>query len=158
GRLPEQQRAALLMRELGGMSYDEIAAALTITVASVKSTLTRARMSLTTAAQARGAACQEIRMQLAAAHERGVRFDGLVRRHLPDADACRPYRRELQATARRLRALAPALGSGALLAKLLSGASLLGGGAGAATSLGGGATAGGGLLTLSGGQLAALVA
>jgi RNA polymerase sigma factor (sigma-70 family) len=35
GRLPEQQRAALLMRELGGMSYDEVAAALTITVASV---------------------------------------------------------------------------------------------------------------------------
>ncbi|HEV7772875.1 MAG TPA: RNA polymerase sigma factor [Conexibacter sp.] len=163
GRLPEQQRAALLMRELGGMSYDEVAAALTITVASVKSTLMRARMSLTTAAQARGAACHEIRTQLAAAHERGVRFDGLVRRHLHDCDACRAYRRELQATARRLAALAPALGPGALFAKLLGGASLLGGGAGAASSIGGGAaaggaSAGGGLLSLTGGQLAALAA
>lgn len=161
-RLPEQQRAALLMRELGGMSYDEIAAALTITVASVKSTLTRARMSLTTAAQARGTRCQEIRTQLAAAHERGVRFDGLVRRHLHDCDACRAYRRELQATARRLAALTPALGPGALFAKLLGGASLLGGGAGVA-SIGGGATAGGasaggGLLSLTSGQLAALAA
>jgi RNA polymerase sigma factor (sigma-70 family) len=164
GRLPEQQRAALLMRELGGMSYEEVAAALMITVASVKSTLTRARMSLTTAAQARGAACQEIRTQLAAAHERGVRFDGLVRRHLHDCDACRAYRRELQATSRRLAALAPALGPGTLLAKLLGGASLLGGGGVGAASLGGGATtagsagAGGGLLGVTTGQLAAIAA
>jgi len=164
GRLPEQQRAALLMRELGGMSYEEVAAALEITVASVKSTLTRARMSLTTAAQARGAACQEIRTQLAAAHERGVRFDGLVRRHLHDCEACRAYRRELQATDRGLAALAPQLGPGALLAKLLGGASLLGGGgAGIASIGGGGATAGsagaaGGLLGLTGGQLTALAA
>jgi RNA polymerase sigma factor (sigma-70 family) len=158
GRLPEQQRAALLMRELGGMSYDEVAAALTITVPSVKSTLTRARMSLTTAAVARDATCAEIRAQVASARERGVRFDGLVRRHLHDCDACRAYRRELQATSRRLAALTPALAPGALLAKLLGGASLLGGGAGAATSIGGGAAAGGGLLALTNGQLAALAA
>lgn len=156
GRLPEQQRAALLMRELGGMSYEEIAAALAITVGSVKATLTRARMSLTTAAEARGAACHEIRTQLAAAHERGVRFDGLVRRHLHDCDACRAYRRELQATARRLAALGP----GALVAKLFGGATLLGGGAGAGavTSLGGGASVGGGVLGIGTGQLAALAA
>jgi len=158
GRLPEQQRAALLMRELGGMTYDEVAAALTITLPSVKSTLTRARMSLTTAVQARSAACEEVRMQLADAHERGVRFDGVVRRHLHDCDACRAYRQELRATGRRLGALAPALGPGALITKLLGGATLLGGGTGAAASIGGagGAGAGSGLLSLTGGQLAAL--
>ncbi|HXE44529.1 MAG TPA: RNA polymerase sigma factor [Conexibacter sp.] len=158
GRLPERQRAALLMRELGGMSYDEVSAALTLTLPSVKSTLMRARMSLTTAAQARSAACDEIRRQLAVTHERGVRFDGVVRHHLHDCDACRAYRRELHATSRRLAALTPALGPGALLAKLLTGATLLGGGTGAAASIGGagGAAAGSGLLGLTGGQVAAL--
>ncbi|MGN6189627.1 MAG: RNA polymerase sigma factor [Conexibacter sp.] len=158
GRLPEQQRAALLMRELAGMSYDEVAAALTITLPSVKSTLMRARMSLTTAAQARSAACEEVRTQLADTYERGVRFDGIVRRHLHDCDGCRAYRGELQTTGRRLHALAPALGPGALLTKLLGGATLLGGGAGAAASIGGagGAAGGGGLLGLTGGQVIAL--
>ena len=158
GRLPEQQRAALLMRELGGMSYDEIATALTITVASVKSTLTRARMSLTTATEARGAACIDIRTQLAAAHEHGIRFNGLVRRHLHDCDACHAYRRELQATSRHLAALTPTLGPSALLAKLFGAISLLGGGAGAATTIGSSATTGSSLLTLTGGQLAAIAA
>ena len=159
GRLPEQQRAALLMRELGGMSYDEIATALTITVASVKSTLTRARMSLTTATEARGAACQEIRTQLAAAHDHGIRFNGLVRRHLHDCDTCRTYRCELQATERRLAALTPTFGPSALLAKLLGGMSLLGGGASAAASIGSGTTAtSSGLLALTTGQLAAIAA
>ena len=49
-RLPEQQRSALLMRELGGMSYAELAAALGVSVPAVKSLLVRARVGL---AQAR---------------------------------------------------------------------------------------------------------
>ena len=43
-RLPEQQRSALLMRELGGMSYADVAAALGVTVPAVKSLLVRARI------------------------------------------------------------------------------------------------------------------
>jgi RNA polymerase sigma factor (sigma-70 family) len=44
-RLPEQQRSALLMRELGGMSYADMAAALGVTVPAVKSLLVRARLT-----------------------------------------------------------------------------------------------------------------
>ena len=43
-RLPEQQRSALLMRELGGMPYADVAAALGVTVPAVKSLLVRARI------------------------------------------------------------------------------------------------------------------
>ena len=42
-RLPEQQRSALLMRELGGMSYAELAASLGVSVGAVKSVLVRAQ-------------------------------------------------------------------------------------------------------------------
>ena len=42
-RLPEQQRSALLMRELGGMSYADMAGALGVTVPAVKSLLVRAQ-------------------------------------------------------------------------------------------------------------------
>ena len=45
-RLPEQQRSALLMRELGGMAYAEVAEALGVSVPAVKSLLVRARVGL----------------------------------------------------------------------------------------------------------------
>jgi RNA polymerase sigma factor (sigma-70 family) len=45
-RLPDGERDALLMAEIGGLSYAEIAAALETTAPAVRSTLYRARMSL----------------------------------------------------------------------------------------------------------------
>ena len=60
-RLPEQQRSALLMRELSGMSYAEVAAALGVSVPAVKSLLVRARVGLAQASEARNTACAEIR-------------------------------------------------------------------------------------------------
>ena len=53
--LPPNQRSALIIRELDGLSYDEIAAALGVTVPAVKSLLVRARMHLAEAAQTREA-------------------------------------------------------------------------------------------------------
>jgi RNA polymerase sigma-70 factor (ECF subfamily) len=47
--LPEQQRAALLLRRFGGMSYREIAAVLETTPSAVDSLLVRARHHLTQA-------------------------------------------------------------------------------------------------------------
>ena len=57
--LPARQRSALVIRELGGLSYDEMAAALDVTVPAVKSLLVRARVGLAEAAEARGAAERE---------------------------------------------------------------------------------------------------
>jgi RNA polymerase sigma factor (sigma-70 family) len=51
--LPPQQRSALVIRELDGLSYAELAEALDTTVPAVKSLLVRARMNLATAAEER---------------------------------------------------------------------------------------------------------
>ena len=65
GRLPEQQRSALLMREIDGMSYADLAGALDVTVPAVKSLLVRARLGLVEAAEARSTDCVVIREDLA---------------------------------------------------------------------------------------------
>ena len=56
-RLPEQQRSALLMRELDGLTYAELADALDTSVPAIKSLLVRARVGLVEAEEARDAAC-----------------------------------------------------------------------------------------------------
>ena len=76
GRLPDQQRSALLMREIDGMSYADLAAALDVTVPAVKSLLVRARLGLVEAAEARSTDCAVIREDLASAYDRGVKASG----------------------------------------------------------------------------------
>jgi RNA polymerase sigma factor (sigma-70 family) len=73
GRLPEQQRSALLMREIDGLAYADIAAALEVTVPAVKSLLVRARTGLVDAIQARDTDCAVIRGDLVDAYDRGDR-------------------------------------------------------------------------------------
>jgi RNA polymerase sigma-70 factor (ECF subfamily) len=46
--LPFDQRTAVVLREIDGMSYDEIAFSLGVAVGTVKSRLTRAREALRT--------------------------------------------------------------------------------------------------------------
>ena len=84
GRLPEHQRSALLMREIDGMSYADLAGALDVTVPAVKSLLVRARIGLVEAAEARDADCAEIRHDLA--DELRPRRQGLRARAPPHAD------------------------------------------------------------------------
>ena len=147
-RLPEQQRSALLMRELDGLSYAELADALDTSVPAIKSLLVRARMGLVEAGEARDTACVEIRADLARAHGRGVRASGRSRRHLRDCDGCREYRQGIRGVREGLAALVPG-GAGPLatVAKLLglggasSGAAAGAGAGGSAAVVGGGAAA-----------------
>jgi RNA polymerase sigma factor (sigma-70 family) len=136
-RLPEQQRSALLMRELAGMSYSEISDALAVSVPAVKSLLVRARVGLAQAAQARDASCSEVREDLIIAHDRGVRPNGMARRHLRDCPGCREFRGHLRGTSRQFASLLPALGPAGVIAKLLG----FGGGAGGGAAAGTGAMA-----------------
>ncbi|MFL5824926.1 MAG: sigma-70 family RNA polymerase sigma factor [Thermoleophilaceae bacterium] len=79
--LPENQRTALTMRELGDLSYEQVANAMETTVPAIKSLLVRARMSLAEAAEARAMPCGDARAEI----ENGRRLSGAIRRH---ADVC----------------------------------------------------------------------
>jgi RNA polymerase sigma factor (sigma-70 family) len=160
GRLPEHQRSALLMREIDGMSYADLAGALDVTVPAVKSLLVRARIGLVEAAEARDADCAEIRHDLAESYDRGVKASGRARRHMRTCDGCREYRTALRGIRRSFAALNP-LGAGPLA---MAGAKLLGfGGAGGGAAAGGSAVTGGsaavtgGVATVSACKVAAVV-
>ncbi len=145
GRLPEQQRSALLMREIDGMAYADLAAALDTTVPAVKSLLVRARVGLAEAVEARDMDCAVIRVDLAKAYDKGVKASGRARRHMRECDGCREYRVALRGVRRSFAALTP-LGAGplALFAQALG---IGGAGGGAAASAGAG---GGGLAATTG--------
>jgi hypothetical protein len=171
-RLPQQQRSALLMRELAGMTYTDISAALEVSIPAVKSLLVRARVGLAQASLARDTACSQIREELILAHDRGVRPGATARRHMHDCAACRDFRLEIRGVSGQLAALVPGLGASALLAKLGlggfgSGFGGFGGGAGGGAAASGtiaaaGTAAGGGTIAsagvLAGGHVATLLA
>ena len=138
-RLPDQQRSALLMRELAGMTYADVAGALGVSVPAVKSLLVRARVGLAQANEARDTSCTRIREDLIMAHDRGVRASGLARRHLRDCPHCRQFRAEVRGVSRQLAAFVPALGPIGVIAKLLG----LGGAGGGGAAAGSSAVAGG---------------
>jgi RNA polymerase sigma factor (sigma-70 family) len=140
-RLPDQQRSALLMRELGGMSYADLSVALGVTVPAVKSLLVRARLALGQALAARDTACSEIREELIVAHDRGLRPGATARRHMRDCSGCRDFRHQLRGVSRRFGAIVPTLGPLGVLANLLG---VGGAGGGAAGGAAGGALAAGG--------------
>jgi len=148
-RLPEQQRSALLMREMEGLSYQDLAAALDVTVPAVKSLLVRARVGLVEAVEARDTACVEIRSDLVAAFDRGVRASGRSRRHLRECAGCRDYKTALRGIEKQLNSLAPASGPLVTLAKILG---IGGAGSGAAAGGGAAVAGGGGAAAVAGGS------
>jgi RNA polymerase sigma factor (sigma-70 family) len=154
-RLPDQQRSALLMREMDGMSYAELASALGISLQAVKSLLVRARIGLVEAVEARDTACSEIRLDLTDSFDRGVRASGLARRHLRDCEGCVEYRAQLRGVRQGLGVLAPGAGPWTTILKLVG---LGGAGSAGAASAGGGAAAGTGMLAAAGTGTAAKVA
>ena len=160
-RLPDQQRSALLMRELGGMSYADLSAALGVTVPAVKSLLVRARLALGQALEARDTACSQIREELIVAHDRGLRPGATARRHMHDCAGCREFRHDLRGVSRRFAAIVPTLGPLGVLANMLGVGGAGGGAAGGAVAASGAAgtsTAVVGAGTLGSSHVAALLA
>ncbi len=104
--LPEGQRMALLMRELGGHSYAEIAELLETDQEAVKGLIARARVSLRAHREATEFSCSTAREAIAMEPD-ARRYDKTVRRHIRGCGSCRAYREALRGDARSIRGALP---------------------------------------------------
>jgi RNA polymerase sigma factor (sigma-70 family) len=89
-RLPQDQRAALVMAGLGALSHQGIAGVLGVPPAKVKALVFQARESLNAMRVARDTDCSVIRDQLATMSGAALRR-GNLRRHLLDCPGCREF-------------------------------------------------------------------
>jgi RNA polymerase sigma factor (sigma-70 family) len=149
-RLPEDQRAALVLFELGDESHAQIAAVLGVRREKVKALVFQAREALMRARDAREAPCVEIREQLATIAGRVPRRSR-TRSHIDRCPGCAEFEREVRRQRAALAAVLPVVPTVGLKGSVLGFA--LGGGGGAVAL--GGAGAGGGATVAAGGALAA---
>jgi RNA polymerase sigma factor (sigma-70 family) len=139
--LPVDQRAALVLSEVGGLSHSEVGAVVGCEVAKVKSLVFQARSSLIESRRARDIPCNEIREQLATARGGALRR-GPLRRHLRTCSGCAEFRDEVMRQRKALAALLPVVPTLGLKKSALAGIGLGGGGGGGAVvGVGGGVAA-----------------
>ncbi len=134
--LPEEQRAALVLSELGDMGHDEIAAVLRCRREKVKALVFQARSSLIASRTARETPCAEIRQQIATLRGGSLRRTEL-RRHVRECPGCREFRDQVRTQRRDLGLVLPVAPTVGLKAAVLGG----GGAAGAGVALSGGTAA-----------------
>lgn len=136
--LPERQRETLVMRELAGLGFEEIGAALGTTGAVARQTLYEARQSLRQMEEGREMSCDEVTRALSDGDGRVTRRRD-VRAHLRSCAGCRAFRDEIKGRQHDLAAISPlpAAAVAGMLQGLVGGSGAAGGGVAAA--LGGGA-------------------
>jgi RNA polymerase sigma factor (sigma-70 family) len=140
-QLPDRQRGALVMRELGGLDFEEIGAAIGTSPATARQTLYEARQNLRQMDEGREMDCDAVTSALSDADGRVTRRRD-IRAHLRACPDCRRFREEIAGRREDLGALAPlpAIAAAGLLQGLLGGGAATSGGAGAGLA---GAAAGG---------------
>lgn len=111
GRLPDQQRAALVLAELEALSHQEIGEVLGVPRDKVKALVFQARESLVASRTARETDCAEIREQLATQRGGGLRRSNL-RRHLCECAGCRDYRKQIDRQRHQVVVALPVVGYG----------------------------------------------
>ena len=134
-QLPVRQRAALLMRELSGLSIGEIAVALSISPGAAKQTLFEARASLHAFAEGRATQCEAVRRAISDGDGRVLR-GRTVRAHLRACAACEDFRALIDSRRADLRALVPPLAATASASTLVGLLAHAGNGGHAAASAG----------------------
>lgn len=139
-QLPERQRAALVMRELSGLDFDQIGAAFGTSAAVARQTLYEARLGLRQLEAGREMSCSEVMRALSDADGRVARRRD-IRAHLRDCADCRAFRDGIAKRHEDLAGLAPL--PLAASAGILHG--LLGQSAGASVGVAGGGGAAGGI-------------
>jgi RNA polymerase sigma factor (sigma-70 family) len=141
GRLPDDQREALVLFEIGDLSHKEIGAVIGVEPVKVKALVFQARSALIEQRDARAIPCAEIREQLATATGGALRR-GPLRRHLKSCPGCSQYRDQVKEQRRALAALLPVVPSAALKGTVLAAAGIGGGAGGAGLAAGGAALSG----------------
>ena len=125
-RLPEDQRAAIVLFEMGDQSHAEIAEVLDVKSEKVKALVFQAREGLMRARTARDTPCAEIRQHLSS-RTRALPRRGVIRRHLDCCPACAAYDLEVRRQRAALAIVLPVVPSLELKGSVLG--PLLGGGA-----------------------------
>jgi len=140
GALPERQRGALLMREAGGLEFEEIGAALGTSSAVARQTLYEARLGLREMDAGRNMDCTAVTKALSDG-DRRTRRRRDISAHFKDCAECRNFAEEIDSRRHALASISPLPAVAA--AALLHG--LGGGGAGAGVTAGAGSSAAGGV-------------
>jgi RNA polymerase sigma factor (sigma-70 family) len=135
--LPDEQRAALLLTELGDLSHTEAAGVLGCEVSRVKGLVFRARSALIARREARETPCESIREQLANLRGGSLRRSEL-RLHLRECPGCRSYREQVKQQRRMLAAALPVVPTVGLKSSVLAAVGIGGGSAGGLTAAAGG--------------------
>jgi RNA polymerase sigma factor (sigma-70 family) len=105
-QLPDRQRAALVMRELSGLDFDQIGASFGTSAAVARQTLYEARLSLRQLEVGREMRCDDVMRELSNADGRVTRRRE-IRAHLRSCPDCRAFRDEISRRHEDLAALAP---------------------------------------------------
>jgi RNA polymerase sigma factor (sigma-70 family) len=159
--LPEEQRAALVLSEIGAHTHDEIGVILDVPKQKVKALVFQARTSIAGSRDARETPCEVVQEQLATLHGGALRRNQ-IRMHVTSCPACQAFKAETQRQRAAMAIVLPVVPAlslksgilGATTASAASGIGGMGGGGAGAAAVAGGATAGGGSAVFGGGVVA----
>jgi RNA polymerase sigma factor (sigma-70 family) len=129
-RLPDEQRAALVLFELGDHSQEDIATVLGVRREKVKALVFQARESLMTSRTARETPCAEIREQLSTLTGGALRRSTL-RRHVEQCPGCQAFEAEVKRQRAAMLVLLPVVPSLGMKSSVLAATAGVATGAGA---------------------------
>jgi RNA polymerase sigma factor (sigma-70 family) len=154
--LPERHRGALVMRELAGLDFEEIGAALDTSPGGARQVVYEARRSLQQMSDGREMRCDAVTALLSDRDGRVARRRD-VRAHLRDCPDCRRFAEGIRGRSETLAGIAPlpALAAVAIAKGALAGTASGGAAAGSAGAAAGSAAGVGGSGTVGGAGLAA---
>lgn len=143
--LPDQQRGALLMRELSGLPYEEIATALSTSTGSIKRAIFDARHALCELREGRDMACDDV-CRVVSNSDRRLLRGRRIRGHLRECPSCAAFAKSIPVRRKQLHALTAPLSpvaASTILSQVVGGGSAAAGAGGGAASAGAGIAAGG---------------
>ena len=150
--LPDRQRGAIVMRELSGLSYMEIGAALGTSQAAGKQLVYEARLALQDLRAGHEMSCELVRERISARDRRLLR-GRKIRSHLRGCQPCQDFERAIRPRRNAFALLAPPLSplvAATVFQEVLGAGAATGGTGGAAGAVGATGMASGGIPAAAG--------